>query len=80
MIQHEMSHADATPEDLDLHAAKRVSVLVGGHAVPLLPGHPVMDSAHSPWAGLFLETHHLSAVVIPEHEHATFCLHLQTTG
>jgi hypothetical protein len=57
----------------------RVSVLIDGRSVPLLPGPPAMDSARSPWAGLILERHQLGAVSIPEHEHAKFCLHLQSS-
>lgn len=71
--------AYAASSDLALLASKRVSVLVEGNVVPLLPGHPLLDSTRSPWSGLYLEKHNLAAVSIPAHEHATFCLHLQTS-
>jgi AraC family transcriptional regulator len=65
---------------LDGALSKRVSVLIGNRSVPLLPGSPVMDSSSSPWVGLNLERHSLGAIEIPEHEHRTLCLHLQTSG
>ena len=60
----------------------RVSVMVGDRSVPLLPGSPIThsSSAATPWTGLILEKHRIGAVEIPEHEHHTFCLHLQTSG
>ncbi|HEY6413029.1 MAG TPA: AraC family transcriptional regulator [Edaphobacter sp.] len=60
----------------------RVSVMVGDRSVPLLPGSPITNSATAatPWTGLILEKHRVGAVEIPEHEHHTFCLHLQTSG
>ena len=60
----------------------RVSVMVGDRSVPLLPGNPIIHSANAPtpWTGLILEKHRVGAVEIPEHEHHTFCLHLQTSG
>jgi AraC family transcriptional regulator len=60
-----------------LLASKRVSVLMEGNVVPLLPGHPVLDSTRSPWNGLYLEEHNLGAIPIPKHEHGTLVLHLQ---
>lgn len=71
--------APKVSSNLALLTSKRVSVLVKGDVVPLLPGDPVLDSIDSPWNGLFLEKHNLAGVQIPEHEHATFCLHLQTS-
>jgi AraC family transcriptional regulator len=68
------------PAALDTAMSKRVSVLIGNRSVPLLPGSPVMDSSASPWVGLNLERHRLGAIEIPEHEHRTLCLHLQTSG
>jgi AraC family transcriptional regulator len=59
---------------------QRVSVMVGDRSVPLLPGKPLTPGALSPWTGILLEKHHVGAVEIPEHEHHTFCLHLQTSG
>lgn len=67
-------------ETTALLASRRISVLVGSAAIPLFPGLPVRDSERSPWSGLLLETHRHGPVAIPEHEHATFCLQLQTSG
>jgi AraC family transcriptional regulator len=58
----------------------RISVVRGNHSVPLLPGEPVTSNRRSPWKGVLLEKHRVGAVEIPEHEHHTFCLHLQTSG
>ena len=75
------SHAPSTPTslstDLALATSKRVTVLTQGCVVPLLPGCPIRDSTQSPWTGVYLEEHTLGAIYIPEHEHATFLLHLQ---
>ena len=75
------SYAPSTPTslstDLALATSKRVSVLTQGRVVPLLPGRPIRDSTQSPWTGVYVEEHSLGAVFIPEHEHATFLLHLQ---
>jgi AraC family transcriptional regulator len=68
------------PDTGTLSLSKRVSVLVGSDSVPLFPGLPVSGSERSPWTGLLLEKHHHGAVAIPVHEHATFCLQLQTGG
>ncbi len=62
------------------HPNERVSVVVDGHTVPLLPGAPTPTKATSPWSGLVVEKNHLAAVEIPEHEHHTFCLHLQSSS
>jgi AraC family transcriptional regulator len=59
---------------------QRVSVIRDNRSVPLLPGQPLTSSQRSPWKGLILEKHRVGAVEIPEHEHSTFCLHLQTSG
>ncbi len=75
-----VSPVKKTSDSLDLRTSKRVSVNVGSHSVPLFPGRPEMDSRRSPWSGLILERHHHGAISIPKHEHATFCLHLQTSG
>jgi AraC family transcriptional regulator len=61
-------------------AAKRVSVMVGSRSVPLLASRPEVDGARSPWNGLIVEKHRVGAIEVPEHEHPTFCLHLQTSG
>ena len=76
-------HGSRMPELLPadkLSTSKRISVVVNGRSVPLLPSHPVKDGARSPWTGMILEKHRLDAVAIPEHEHSTFCLHLQSSG
>jgi AraC family transcriptional regulator len=73
--------SEAAPSDSGI--SQRVSVMVGDRSVPLLPGRPLTHSAQSPhstWNGLILERHRVGAVEIPEHEHSTFCLHLQTSG
>lgn len=67
----------AVSANLALLTSKRVSVLVEGDVVPLLPGCPILDSTRSPWKGLYLEEHDLPAGPIQDHEHGTFVLHLQ---
>lgn len=47
--------------------------------MPLLPSAPSI-TRQQPWHGVLLESHHVSAIEIPEHEHRDFCLHLQTAG
>ena len=59
---------------------KRVSVIRNERIVPLFPDRPVNTNICSPLSGLLLETHDLGAVEVPEHEHSSFCLHLQTSG
>jgi AraC family transcriptional regulator len=34
----------------------------------------------SPWSDLILEKHCIGATEIPEHEHSSFCLQMQTSG
>ena len=58
----------------------RVSVLRGSRVVPLVPGRPQFSSADSPWRGIVIEQHTVGSIEIPQHEHASFCLHLQTRG
>ena len=48
--------------------------------VPLLPGRPVNDSVFSPRSGLIVEKYSIGAIEIPEHEHSSFCLQMQTSG
>lgn len=48
--------------------------------VPLVPGRPQFSSAASPWRGIVVERHTVGPIEIPQHEHASFCLHLQTRG
>jgi AraC family transcriptional regulator len=59
---------------------RRISVIRNEKIVPLLPGRPANNSVFSPWSGLIVEKHSIGAIEIPEHEHSTFCLHMQTTG
>jgi AraC family transcriptional regulator len=59
---------------------KRISVIRDERIVPLLPGRPVKNSMLSPSSGLIVETHKIGAIEIPEHEHSSFCLHMQTSG
>lgn len=57
--------------------------MVGERSVPLLPGKPLAVSTPPPqprWSGLILERHRVGAIEIPEHEHTTLCIHLQTSG
>ncbi|GGG96840.1 AraC family transcriptional regulator [Silvibacterium dinghuense] len=58
----------------------RISVIRQDRMVPLLPGRPEQSSAHLPWRGLTVEKHLIGAVEIPEHEHTSLCLHLQTSA
>ena len=59
---------------------RRISVIRNEQIVPLLPGKPLNDSVFSPWSDLILEKHCIGAIEIPEHEHSSFCLHMQTSG
>ncbi len=59
---------------------RRISVIRNERIVPLLPGRPVTNSMLSPLSGLIIETHNIGAIEIPEHEHSSFCLHMQTSG
>lgn len=80
MPPHPRQQSGATPPP---GTPPRVSVMVGNRSVPLLPGRPLTHttpSTLSPWTGIILEKHRVGAVEIPEHEHSTFCLHLQTSG
>lgn len=58
----------------------RISVIRNEKVVPLLPGAPTRNNIFSPWHGLIVEKHSIGAIEIPEHEHSTFCLHMQTSG
>ena len=59
---------------------RRISVIRNDKIVPLLPSKPINSNFRSPLSGLMLETHALGSVEVPEHEHASFCLTLQTGG
>ncbi|MFT4113038.1 helix-turn-helix domain-containing protein [Silvibacterium sp.] len=58
----------------------RISVIRQDRVVPLLPGRPEQSSAHLAWRGLNAEKHIVGAVEIPEHEHTSLCLHMQTSS
>jgi AraC family transcriptional regulator len=59
---------------------KRISVIRNERIAPLLPSRPLKSSVLSPLSGLIVETHRIGAIEIPEHEHSSFCLHLQTSS
>jgi AraC family transcriptional regulator len=59
---------------------RRISVVANNEVVPLFSGSPMRDSRFSPWNGLVVETHSVGAIEVPEHQHPTLCLHLQTKG
>lgn len=58
----------------------RISVVANNEVVPLFADKPIRDSRFSPWKGLLVETHNVGVVEMPEHQHASLCLHLQTSG
>jgi AraC family transcriptional regulator len=58
----------------------RISVVTNNEVVPLFSGRPMRDSRFSPWKGLLVETHSVGAIEVPEHQHPTLCLQLQTSG
>ncbi|MFT4111197.1 helix-turn-helix domain-containing protein [Silvibacterium sp.] len=57
----------------------RISVLRNNVAVSLYPAKD-RDVISSPWPRLLSEKHHLGTLEVPEHEHESFCLHLQLSG
>lgn len=57
----------------------RISVRRGGAEVPLMPGAQNVISS-SVWPKLIGERHRVGDLEIPEHEHETFCMHLQISG
>jgi AraC family transcriptional regulator len=59
---------------------RRISVVANNVLVPLFSGRPTRDSRFSPWKGLVVETHSIGAIEVPEHQHPTLCLQLQTSG
>jgi AraC family transcriptional regulator len=59
---------------------RRISVIRNERIVPLLPGKPVKNGGFSSLSSLIVETHSIGAIEIPEHEHSSFCLHLQTSS
>jgi AraC family transcriptional regulator len=58
----------------------RISVVTNNEVVPLFSGKPLRDSRFSPWKGLLVETHHVGAVEVAEHQHSSLCLHMQMSG
>lgn len=59
---------------------RRVSCIRNEKIVPLFPTRPVKDSVGSPLSGVIVETQFAGPIEVPEHEHSSFCLHLQTSG
>jgi AraC family transcriptional regulator len=59
---------------------RRISVVTDNEVVPLFSGKPVRDSSFSPWKGLVVETHNVGAIEVPEHQHSSLCLHMQTSS
>ncbi|MBT9330900.1 helix-turn-helix domain-containing protein [Paracidobacterium acidisoli] len=57
----------------------RISVIRDDQVVPLLPGKPASGTIFSPWNGLIVEKHSIPGIEIPEHEHSSLCLHMQTS-
>jgi AraC family transcriptional regulator len=58
----------------------RISVIRNDELVPLLPDRPAGGSLSSPLHGVIVERHAIGAIEIPEHEHASFCMHMQISG
>jgi AraC family transcriptional regulator len=48
--------------------------------MPLYPSGAVGNATESPWSKLVGEMYRLYTLEVPEHEHAEFCFHLQTSG
>jgi AraC family transcriptional regulator len=59
---------------------RRISVVTNNKLVPLFSGTPIRDSRFSPWKGLLVEAHEVGPIEIPEHEHSSLCLNMQTTS
>jgi AraC family transcriptional regulator len=59
---------------------RRITVVANNEVVPFFSGRPIRDSRFSPWKGLLVETHSVGAIEVPEHQHSTLFLHLQTSG
>ena len=57
-----------------------VEVLRQGLLTPLLPNKSVLSSEIIAWEGMALEAHTANSCFIPEHEHPTHFLQLQTGG
>ena len=58
----------------------RISVVANNELVPLFSGKPIRDSSFSPWKGLLVEAHDVGPIEIPEHEHSSLCLQMQTSS
>jgi AraC family transcriptional regulator len=58
----------------------RISVVSNNELVPLFSGKPIRDSSFSPWKGLLVEAHDVGPIEVPEHEHSSLCLHMQTSS
>jgi AraC family transcriptional regulator len=70
----------AHSRDVDHTGSDRVSVRMADRVVPLVPGRPQFSTRDSPWRGVVVERHTVGSIEIPQHEHASFCLHLQMRG
>ena len=57
-----------------------VEVLRQGLLTPFLPNKSVLSSEIIAWEGMALEAHTANSCFIPEHEHPTHFLQLQTRG
>lgn len=57
---------------------KRISVVRNDRIIPLFPVRPMNKVVRSAPNGLLVEAHNLGPMEIPEHEHSSFCLTLQT--
>lgn len=59
---------------------QRISVVAKNELVPLFPSDPFKDSRFCPWKGLLVEVHNAGPIEIPEHEHLSVFLRMQTSG
>jgi AraC family transcriptional regulator len=57
---------------------RRISVVRNDRIIPLFPVRPMNTVVRSAPKGLLVEAHNLGPMEIPEHEHSSFCLTLQT--
>ena len=66
--------------EVTLRRTSRISVRRGDTIMPLYPSGAVGNATESPWSKLVGEMYRLYTLEVPEHEHAEFCFHLQTSG
>jgi hypothetical protein len=57
----------------------RISVVANNEVVPIFSGKPLRDSSLSPWKDLLVEVHDVGPIEVPEHEHSSLCLNMQTS-